>query len=118
MSMPTTRINIPVTGMTCAACQARVQRALAKTPGVAEASVNLLLHNATVDFDPDATSPEKLVEAIRETGYEATIPAEPSESAWSAAFAQEEERERAVEDEERKLAWKAGVSLVIGIAAM
>ena len=112
------RINIPVTGMTCAACQARVQRALAKTPGVEEASVNLLLHNATVAFDPTATSPERLVEAIRETGYEATVPAARNESAWSAAFAEEEHRERSAADEERALAWKAGVSLVVGIAAM
>ena len=116
--MPNTRINIPVTGMTCAACQARVQKALAKTPGVTDASVNLLLHNATVDFDPDATSPERLVETIRETGYDATVPAKPTESAWSAAFAQEEERERSAAEEERHLAWKAGASLVVGIAAM
>jgi len=117
--MPTTRINIPVTGMTCAACQARVQRALAKSPGVTDASVNLLLHNAAVEFDPVATSPEKLVEAIRETGYDAAVPTtKANESAWSAAFAQEEERERTGAVEERKLAWKAGVSLVVGIGAM
>ena len=116
--MPTTRINIPVSGMTCAACQARVQRALAKAPGVADASVNLLLHNATVDFDPQTTSPVQLVETIRETGYEATIPTEPHQSVWSAAFAEEKERERTAADEERRLAWKAGVSLIVGIAAM
>ncbi|HEY2374710.1 MAG TPA: heavy metal translocating P-type ATPase [Gemmatimonadaceae bacterium] len=116
--MSTARINIPVIGMTCAACQARVQRALAKAPGVEEASVNLLLHNATVDFDPATTSPETLVEAIRETGYDASVPTTPNESAWSLAFAQEEERERGVAAEERRLAWKAGVSLVVGIAAM
>jgi Cu+-exporting ATPase len=105
--------------MTCAACQARVQRALAKAPGVSDASVNLLLHNATVEFDPDSTSPEQLVDAIRETGYDATVPTtKANESAWSAAFAQEEERERTGAVEEGKLAWKAGVSLAVGIAAM
>src|SRR6478752_2186945 len=117
--MPTTStINIPVTGMTCAACQARVQRALASAPGVEEASVNLLLHNATVEFDPTATSPEQLVEAIRDTGYDASLPSERDTSTWSAAFAQEEERERTAAAEERALAWKAGVSLVVGIGAM
>src|SRR5689334_15065516 len=113
-----TRINIPVHGMTCAACQARVQRALASAPGVEEASVNLLLHNATVEFDPSATSPEQLVAAIRDTGYDAEVPTEPKESTWSAAFAQEEERERIAAADERALAWKAGVSLVVGIGAM
>jgi Cu+-exporting ATPase len=116
--MPTSTINIPVTGMTCAACQARVQRALASAPGVEEASVNLLLHNATVEFDPTATSPEQLVEAIRDTGYDASLPSERDTSTWSAAFAQEEERERTAAAEERALAWKAGVSLVVGIGAM
>src|SRR5436190_1524277 len=116
--MSTSRINIPVSGMTCAACQARVQRALASAPGVEEASVNLLLHNATVAFDPSETSPERLVETIRETGYDAAVPAAPSESAWSAAFAEEEQRERTAAAEERALAWKAGVSLVVGIVAM
>ena len=104
--------------MTCAACQARVQKALAKSPGVSDASVNLLLHNATVEFDPDATSPEQLVETIRETGYDATVPTEPTESAWSAAFKQEEERERTAAAEEKELGLKAGVSLVVGIGAM
>src|SRR6266550_3729959 len=101
--MPTSRISIPVTGMTCAACQARVQRALASSPGVEEASVNLLLHNATVEFDPSATSPEQLVAAIRDTGYDAAVPAEHNESTWSAAFAQEAERERTAAAEGRSL---------------
>ena len=48
---PTERVRIPVSGMTCAACQARVQRALQKSPGVADASVNLMMNSATVTFD-------------------------------------------------------------------
>ena len=111
-------IEIPVGGMTCAACQARVQRALARAPGVEDASVNLLLHNASVTFDPVATSPEQLVEAIRATGYEASIPAAPNESGWAAAFAEEAERERTTARERRDLGWKASVSLVIGVLAM
>src|SRR3954452_12466205 len=95
MPPSSTRINIPVSGMTCAACQARVQRALARSPGVEDASVNLLLHNASVTFDPSATSPEQLVEAIRATGYEAAVPAPRKASLWSVAFAEEAERERA-----------------------
>ena len=46
------RLTIPVSGMTCAACQARVQRALEKTPGVSDASVNLMTNSASVAFDP------------------------------------------------------------------
>jgi Cu+-exporting ATPase len=118
--MDTSRINIPVSGMTCAACQARVQRALTTVPGVEEATVNLLLHNATVDFDPSEATPEQLVAAIRATGYDATLPpaSSPKGSVWSAAFAEEEQRERTSAEEERALAWKAGASLIAGIVAM
>jgi Cu+-exporting ATPase len=115
--MPT-KISIPVGGMTCAACQARVQRALAKAPGVEDASVNLLLHNASVTFDPKATSPEQLVEAIRETGYQADVPSAGNDGSWSAAFARQEEEERLRAKELRELVWKAAVSLVAGVVAM
>src|SRR5688572_21878929 len=66
-------IRIPVSGMTCAACQARVQRTLQRQAGVADASVNLMMHTATVTFDPAAVSPSRLVDAIRETGYGAEL---------------------------------------------
>jgi cation transport ATPase len=56
------KVVIPVTGMTCAACQGRVQRTLSKSPGVVDASVNLMMGNATVAYDPATTSPEVLVE--------------------------------------------------------
>ena len=42
------RMALNVSGMTCAACQGRVQRALEKTPGVLSASVNLLTGDASV----------------------------------------------------------------------
>ena len=67
-------VTIPVGGMTCAACQSRVQRALNKMDGVRDASVNLMLNNATVTFDPTAVSPQALVDLIRDTGYDAEIP--------------------------------------------
>ena len=66
--------TIPVSGMTCVACSSRVQRSLEKTPGVASASVNLMTGEATVDFDPAAVAPERLVAVIRESGYGADLP--------------------------------------------
>jgi P-type Cu+ transporter len=69
------QIRIPVSGMTCAACQAHVQRALARQPGVEDASVNLMMETAAVTFDPSVATPETLVQAIRDTGYGAELPA-------------------------------------------
>ncbi|HYX80963.1 MAG TPA: heavy metal translocating P-type ATPase, partial [Gemmatimonadales bacterium] len=106
--------------MTCAACQARVQRALARAPGVTDASVNLMLHNATVAYDPAATSPERLVDAIRATGYGAELPASapPASVRWSAAFAEQEEQERERRRELRELTRKATLTVAAGVVAM
>jgi Cu+-exporting ATPase len=61
--------------MTCAACSARVQRALEQSPGVSAASVNLMTNTATVAYDPAETSPHALTEVVERTGYGAEIPA-------------------------------------------
>ena len=55
-------LTIPVQGMTCAACSARVQRTLERTPGVSGANVNLMTGSATVSYDPASTTPERLVD--------------------------------------------------------
>ena len=106
-------IRIPVSGMTCAACQSRVQRTLQKQPGVADASVNLMMKSATVTFDRSAVSPERLVEAIRATGYGAEL-ASPDQT----AFEEQEARDRATAEEFRELRLRAIVSGVAGVIAM
>ena len=106
-------IRIPVSGMTCAACQSRVQRTLQKQTGVADATVNLMMKSATVTFDPAAITPERLVEAIRETGYGAEL-ASPDQT----AFEEQEARDRAQTEEFEELRLKAIVSGVAGAAAM
>jgi Cu+-exporting ATPase len=71
---PVERIDLPVTGMTCAACAARIERSLNKSEGIEEASVNLATERAMVRFDPSVTRVEKIVETIRDAGYDAIIP--------------------------------------------
>ncbi len=58
-----------VTGMSCASCAARVERALAKVPGVEKVNVNLATEKATVRFDPEKTGDEALQRAVERTGY-------------------------------------------------
>ena len=65
----TGKVVIPVTGMTCAACQSRVQRTLNKTPGVHDATVNLMMGSATVSYEPDAVSAEQIRKAVEDEGY-------------------------------------------------
>ena len=109
----TKKVEFPVTGMHCAACQGRVQRALEQAPGVASAAVNLMTNSATVTFDPAATSTDALVHAVRETGYGA----EPPDETRTAAEEQEAQ-DAAREHEFRELRAKAIVSLVAGAIAM
>jgi Cu+-exporting ATPase len=106
-------VTLPVEGMTCAACQANVQRALTAAPGVRKATVNLMLHEASVAFDPDVTSPAALVEAINQTGYSSALP-EPE----SDPIAADEERERLHAREYRQLLRKSLVSLALGLILM
>jgi Cu+-exporting ATPase len=93
--------------MTCAACQASIQKALEKEPGVASASVSLMLGSAAVAYDPRATSPGALIEVIRRTGYGAALP-----EATDRPFEEPESHEAT------ELGWKAFVSLVAGALAM
>jgi Cu+-exporting ATPase len=109
----TETISINVTGMTCAACQSHVQRALEHAPGVAKAAVNLMTGEATVAFDPKLTGPSALVEAIVETGYDAELP-----TAGQSDLEAQAERDRAQIAEARELQIKAIVSLVLGAIAM
>src|SRR5260370_30398548 len=99
--------------MTCAACQAHVTRALEQTEGVEKAAVSLMNAEATVVFDPQKVARPSLLEAIRDTGYEAEFP-----TAASDAIAEQEQRERSQVAEARSLATKAIVSLILGAVAM
>ena len=74
VSPPTDSRTIQVQGMTCAACSARIQRALERTPGVSSAHVNLMTGSATVTYDPTSLTPDRLVATIRDTGYGAELP--------------------------------------------
>ncbi len=67
-------ITIPVLGMSCAACQSHVERSLRQTPGVDGADVNLITHTARVAFDPQLATPLSLVEAVRNSGYDSSLP--------------------------------------------
>lgn len=61
--------ELPVQGMTCAACVRRVERALNSVTGVAEASVNFVTQRATVHYDVLRADRELLVRAVEEAGY-------------------------------------------------
>ena len=73
---PRSHVQLAVTGMTCAACAARIEKKLNRVAGV-EASVNYATEQALVDFDPAAVAPEDLVAVVRSMGYDAALPLPP-----------------------------------------
>ncbi|UCF87760.1 MAG: heavy metal translocating P-type ATPase [Nitrospiraceae bacterium] len=69
----TQKIDLPVTGMSCAACATRVQNALAKLRGVESASVNFAAEHATVFYNPSETSIDEFIKTIKEGGYGVSV---------------------------------------------
>ncbi len=63
------RVDLAISGMTCASCSARVERALSKVPGVAKAGVNLATEKAWVELGSNEVTVAQLIEAVDEAGY-------------------------------------------------
>ncbi len=64
------RVDLPITGMTCAACARRIERKLSKAKGVESAGVNFATSRATVEYDPSETGVRELINTVRDAGYD------------------------------------------------
>jgi len=80
-----TDIELPIGGMTCAACARTVERQLASSPGVEKASVNFATRIASVSYNPAQTGVEQLVAAVEDVGYD--VPLESPEAGQAAEMA-------------------------------
>ena len=87
-----------VTGMTCAACSAHVEKAVSKLGGVQSCGVNLMLGSMVVDYDEDLLSPQTIIAAVTDAGYGARQASEVGRSPQSA-------REQEVRAMGRRLLW-------------
>ncbi len=125
---PTTsaEMTFPVTGMTCASCVARVEKALAKVPGVEAASVNLATETAHVKLGSEKVAEGALEAAVERAGYKVSrrlepLAAAPTEATLATAPATDapgDARERARAAELDELRRKSFVSLSIGALMM
>ncbi len=68
------KLELPVTGMSCAACARHIEGALAGASGVRDAHVNFATARATVHYDPARTGARNLVDAVRRSGYDVLAP--------------------------------------------
>lgn len=67
-SLTLKQIELPIEGMTCAACAARIEKTLNKLPGV-HAAVNFANEKARVEFDASQTQPEDLIRSVETAGF-------------------------------------------------
>lgn len=75
--VPAAKLELPITGMTCANCAANIERTLnKKVDGVMHAAVNFASERATISYLPDAVSIKEIVTAIEKVGYGAIVPNE------------------------------------------
>lgn len=65
------RVSLAVAGMSCAACSARIDKKLNATPGVVNASANLLTNQAVVEYDPRVISVAEIERVVDDLGYQA-----------------------------------------------
>ena len=72
------RVELGLTGMTCAACAARIEKVLNRVPGVA-ATVNFATETATVGFDPAVATTDALIAAVARAGFGAAVRSDPEE---------------------------------------
>lgn len=72
-----------VTGMTCAACAAHVEKAANSLDGVDSAAVNLMLGTLVCSYDADKVTPQAIISAVEASGYGAA-PADEAQTATSA----------------------------------
>ncbi len=96
-----------VTGMSCAACSARVEKAVSKVPGVTECSVSLLTNSMGVEGD---AAPKAVIAAVRAAGYGASLKGAEKAAASDAAAQLEDHETPALK---RRLFWSLGFLLVL-----
>jgi P-type Cu+ transporter len=73
VSLAGTRIDLTITGMSCASCASHIQESLARLKGVESASVNFASGKATIFYDPSAASVNDFIAVIRDQGYDVPV---------------------------------------------
>ena len=96
-----------VTGMTCSACSAHVEKSVKKLDGVKSVNVNLLQNNMHVDFDETAVSVDDIINAVVSGGYGASV-----------AGKKQEKKDNKIDNEISNMKFRLVVSLVCLVPLM
>ena len=105
-----------VTGMSCAACSARIEKVVGKLEGVKTVNVNLLMNNMTVDFDDTLLNHDKIIQSVIDAGYGASLPRE--ENAPQTAEKTVNPAEEELASMKTRLVWSVGFLVPLMYVAM
>lgn len=111
------RESFYVTGMTCAACQANVTKAVARLDGVHQVDVSLLGNSMNVDYDEQVVNGSQICEAVDHIGYGAS-PKRSQKAGKNALKTEWEERQKRVEQQSKAARQRLAVSIVIMVPLM
>lgn len=112
------RFDVPVTGMTCAACARRIERVLTRTPGVQSANVNFATNTATAYFEPSAADRDVLIHAIEDAGYGVVLPSATETASDSLAAAPADALAEAQAEEVKQIQQRFIVAAVLSLPVL
>lgn len=107
--------NFDVTGMSCAACSARVEKAVSKISGVENVSVNLLKNSMAVNFDDKAVTERDIISAVENAGYGAAVK---NISKFSASAKSPENSEKTIQKMKMRLIISTVLSIILSYISM
>ncbi|MFC2030582.1 heavy metal translocating P-type ATPase [Chloroflexota bacterium] len=112
--VPTARVDLPITGMTCANCVLTIERTLGRLDGVVSASVNLATERASVEYLPGVVSLSGIRQAIRDVGFDVVVVGEGE----AAEDVERAAREAEIREQTRKLWVGVAFSLPLLLLSM
>ena len=102
-----------VTGMSCSACSAHVEKAVSRVPGVDQVQVNLLQNSMVVEYEDEATDAAAIIHAVEDAGYGASV-----KDAHEPAKKTENDLQMRTAEEAKKMKHRLGWSIVFLIVLM
>ncbi len=102
-----------VTGMSCSACSAHVEKAVSRIPGVDQVQVNLLQNSMVVEYEDEATDAAAIIHAVEDAGYGASV-----KDAHEPAKKAENDLQKRTAEEAKKMKHRLGWSIVFLIVLM
>jgi P-type Cu+ transporter len=99
------KTEFDITGMTCAACSARIEKVLNKQDGIQHATVNLALEKATIEYAPGTITTDQIIKKVDSIGYGATVKNDKNQEEQTDHKLQE------IQKQKRKFIWSLLLSL-------